>query len=522
MKAVTTAQMQELDRRTIHEFGIPGAVLMERAGHGVARIVRRILRLRQSDQARVLIVAGRGNNGGDAFVAARYLHACGAEVEVLLTGSVSELRGDAAAHFERMRCAGVVCHPKPTVADWETRPAGLAPAWTVIVDGILGTGVSGPVRDLAATAIHCINALASHVPVIAIDVPSGLNSDTGVPEGLAVLADVTVTMGLPKRGLLQPAAVNYVGNLEVVDIGIPQKLLAELSSDLELIAESDLLPILTRRRRDSHKGNFGHLLIISGAAGYAGAVGMAARAALRSGVGLVTALVPECVAAVVAGMAPEAMIHRAAQTEIGSLSAACLRKWGRNVNDFDAVLVGPGMTTHPDSARLVEQLLQTVRTRLIIDADGLNVLAGRTELIRQCPGTVIITPHPGEMARLLGWATPQVQADRFEAARKAANQTGALVVLKGAGTVLAAPQGRILVNMTGNPGMAKGGMGDVLAGLLGGIAAQGLQPLEAAQLAVYIHGRAGDTAAWHTGQIGLTAAEVLASIPLVFAELSGR
>jgi NAD(P)H-hydrate epimerase len=419
VKVVTTAQMRELDARTIAEFGVPGERLMERAGAGVAAAVRRILRLRGRRHGRVLVVAGRGNNGGDAFVAARHLQERQLPVDVWLAGTADELRGDALTHFNRMRAAGVPCREAASESEWDAAGREAAAEADIVLDGLLGTGISGAPRGLAACAVEFVNAAGTRAPVLAIDVPSGLDSDTGRCEGAAARADVTVTMGLPKRGLLEPPALDCVGSLEVVDIGIPPALIAEIRADQELIAEQDLRPLLGRRPRAAHKGNYGHLLIVSGAAGYAGAVSMAARAALRSGVGLVTVLTPASIAAVVAQAAPEAMVHAAAETEAGSLSAGCLRAWGRDMASFDAVLIGPGLTTHDESRRLTESLLRAVRSPLVVDADGLNVLAGDLDPVRRCGSPVMLTPHPGEMARLLGCSAADVQADRPGSARRA-------------------------------------------------------------------------------------------------------
>jgi NAD(P)H-hydrate epimerase len=249
---------------------------------------------------------------------------------------------------------------------------------------------------------------------------------------------------------------------------------------------------------------------------------MAARAALRSGVGLVTVLTPASIAAVVAQAAPEAMVHAAAETEAGSLSAGCLRAWGRDMASFDAVLIGPGLTTHDESRRLTESLLRAVRSPLVVDADGLNVLAGDLDPVRRCGSPVMLTPHPGEMARLLGCSAADVQADRPGSARRAMARARAVVVLKGAGTVVAAPDRTPAVNMTGGPGMAKGGMGDVLAGLIAGLAAQGLEPFDAARLGVFVHGRAGDDAAWRGSQAGLTAGDVIRELAGCFLAIAGR
>jgi len=514
--------MRELDRRTIADFHVPGEVLMDRAGRGVAEVVRRIAELRGLSACEVHVFAGRGNNGGDAFAAARYLSDWGFTVRLWLATAAAQLSGDALAHFRRMASGAALRCELAAEADWPSLPDERFRRADIAVDGLLGTGLSGPARGSVAAAIRLLNALGQHVPVVSIDVPSGLDADTGAATGAIVAADVTVTLGLPKRGLLEPRAADFVGNLEVADIGLPPELWQGLRSEEELIAAEELRTLLPRRARHAHKGEFGRVLIVSGAAGYAGAVTLAARAALRSGAGLVTALVPHGIAPVVAAGAPEAMVHAAAQTEGGSLSADCLRAWNRSLADFDAVLMGPGMTPHAETGSLVETILGMAKAGLVLDADALNVLAGRRERIRRCAGRVILTPHPGEMARLLGVTVAGVQQDRPGSARAIARDTGAVVVLKGAGTIVCAAGQPLHVNLTGNPGMAKGGMGDVLAGLMAGLVAQGLSSLDAARLGVYVHGRAADTVAWRGSQSGMTAGDVIEELPAALRALGGR
>ena len=522
MKAVTSEQMRELDRKTISDFGIPGEVLMDRAGLGVAEVVQFLARIAGYDGPLVQLLAGRGNNGGDAFVAARYLKERGYDVEVWLAAEAGAISGDALKHLSKLKAAKVPFHELPTKVEWDDEAGASTLSGCIVVDGILGTGISGPARGPAAGAISYINALAPRNLVVAIDIPSGLNADTGEAAGDVVTADITATMGLPKRGLLEPRAVESVGAVEVVDIGIPAELTERIECDVELIAVDDLRVILGRRPRQAHKGMFGHVLVFGGAPGYAGAVAMAVEAAARSGAGLVTALVPVGVAAVVAGMVPEAMIHSGAPTGTGSLAADCLAKWNRPLAGFSAILMGPGMTTHDDTLALVRKVLAESRVPVVLDADALNVCAGRLDIIKNASCPVIITPHPGEMARLTGGQVAEVQADRFNTARRMAEQTSAVTVLKGAGTVVAAEGHPLNINLTGNPGMASGGMGDVLSGLIAGLAAQGIAPFDAARAGVYLHGRAGDNVAWRTSQAGMIAGDVIEELPHVFRETTVR
>lgn len=527
MKAVSSKQMRELDRKTITEFRVSGEELMSRAGLGVARAVASLSSSYAWEDPAILLIAGRGNNGGDAFAAARLLKKRGYNVAVWLAGSISDIRGDARTHLTKLKAAKVTLREFSTKAAWDQLTNELlqmnsGPGVTLVVDGILGTGLYGPARGPAAGAIRYINSLARHSLVLAIDAPSGLNSDTGTAEGDVVTADWTVTMGLPKLGLLQPSAVNHVGRLQVANIGIPQSLLEKIESDPELISDADVRPLIARRAADAHKGNFGHLLILGGAAGYAGAISLAGRAALRAGVGLLSMVVPRSIAAVVASTAPEAMVHGAPETELGSLAAASWDNWRAGLSSFSAILVGPGLTLHPDSQKLVERMLQDCSVPLLFDADALNVWAGRLDELKRRQAPLIITPHPAEMARLLGSSAAAVQAQRLATARQAAQRSQALVVLKGAGTLIAQADQPLQINLTGNPGMATGGSGDVLAGILGGFLAQGMKPFDAARAAVFLHGRSGDLAAAEQTQSSLVAGDLIECLPYAFRSLTPR
>ncbi len=505
----------------IKEFEVPGEVLMERAGAGVADFVQCLSRMSGYVKPCILLLAGRGNNGGDAFVAARCLKEHGMEVEVWLAGVSDEITGDALRHLGKMRSAGIVLNELPTIEDWELAPVACHGV-DIIVDGVLGTGISGPARGPAVGAINYINTLSERSVVVSIDVPSGLDADTGRPSGSAVKADITVTMGLPKVGLLEPSAADYVGTLEVIDLGMPDELISPITSDRELINAEDLRKIIKRRSRDAHKGNFGHLLIIGGALGYSGAAALAAEAALRSGAGLVSLLVPESIAPIVAGIVPEAMVHGGSETKEGTLSIGCFSKLKKDLSSFSAVLAGPGMTVHKQTRAVVDRILRKSRCPVVLDADALNVYAKEADIFRSSPCSVIITPHPGEMGRLMDCSADQVQSDRFGAATRAAEKTGSVVILKGAGTIVAANGRPLSVNMTGNPGMASGGMGDVLSGFLAGLVAQGVDPFDAARVAVYLHGRAGDNVALRSSQSGVTAGDVAEELPGVIRELTAR
>lgn len=523
MKLVTATQMRELDRRTVEEANIKGAELMDRAGHGVADIVRRLAEVSGFLTPAVHLIAGRGNNGGDAFVAARSLKASGCTVEVWLACHANQITGDAFIHYNKMLKSGIKAIEIPTVEDWQA--ATDMPFFAdIIVDGVLGTGINGPARGPAAGAIQYINAQSNDELVVAIDVPSGLDADTGRADGEAVRADITATMGLPKLGLLEPGAADFVGALDVIDIGIPREFIEDIDfeTDDEFIHSMDLKNLFPRRNRVAHKGQFGHALLIGGANGYAGSIALAALAALRSGTGLVSVLTPRSVHAVVACSALEAMVMSGTETPAGALDVAAWESIRTKLAHFSALLVGPGLTCTDETRLLVRRILAESTVPLVLDADALNAIAGEPELIAAANVPVILTPHPGEMARLIGGDATSIQVDRRAAARMAVHRAKATVALKGAGTIVAAPGKPLHINMTGNPGMATGGTGDVLAGLVAGLLAQGFKPFDAARAGVFVHGRSGDIAAYRKCQISTIARDVIDELPFSFRELSLR
>lgn len=521
MKCVSSETMRKLDSAAIHDYEVPGEILMDRAGFAVAAWVRRLADSAGSAKPSVLLIAGRGNNGGDVFAAARYLKEWDADTEVWLAGEPSQITGDAARHLSRMRGCGVLLRAMPSCEDWDEIRLALGELPDIIVDGVIGTGLSGPVRGPAASAIHFICSIARFAPVVAIDIPSGLNSDTGKPEGECVKADLTVTMGLPKNGLLQPDALDYIGNVEVADIGIMPELLATVQSDIELITSVDLFPLLPRRVRHTHKGDYGHVLIIGGAPGFSGAAVLCARAASRSGAGLVSVLTPASVYPIIAGAVPDAMVHAAPDIQ-HELDDKALDALPAKLESFSAILIGPGLTANKNSARLVERLLNECNMPLVLDADALNVLAGKPQKLARNCGARIITPHPGEAGRLLKTSTATVQQNRLSAVNALTEQSQATVILKGAGTLIKAPHTIPWLNLTGNPGMAVGGSGDVLAGFLTGMLAQGIAPFDAARLAVFLHGRAADICSWRNSQAGMIASDITDELAGITREIAPR
>lgn len=520
MKSVTCSQMRELERLTI-EQGVSGEVLMERAGRAVADAACEFIDESVLNNPSILIFAGHGNNGGDAFVAARYLHEKRYQVEVFLAAKAGSVQGDAKLHLEKMLALKIPLKEIPDEKGWAD--LSIQAEKNIIIDGLLGTGIKGAPTGVAAAAIKKIQELSRNNFVLSIDVPSGLNADSGMAEGVVVKADVTVTMGLPKIGLIKPSAIEYVGAVEVADIGIAQPLIDKIDSDLMLVTRRDLTEIISRRPRAAHKGTFGHVLVIGGAAGFCGAVAMCARAALRAGAGLVSVLVPARIATVVAGLVPEVMVHAGQDTAHGSLAPESIRNWSKSLDNFSCVLIGPGMTACEATSLVTDEVIRSVKSVLIMDADSINCMKGRAAEIKFAKCPVIITPHPGEMATLLDMTVQDVQQNRFATASIAAEKTGAIVVLKGAGTVISASGRPLWVNLNGNPGMATAGSGDVLGGIIAGLAAQKeTGPFDSAYAGVYLHGRAGDKAARRYSQASMIATDIIDDIPAVIRDVSAR
>lgn len=498
MKAVTTEQIRQLDQRTI-AAGTSGEELMERAGLAVARSAIEFLKRR--DARAVLLFAGKGNNGGDAIVAARHLAAAGCHPTLVLLCRRQELQGDPLAHFQKL-VGEIHVLELPTLDQLSDVVAETEPA--VVVDGLLGTGLKGEVREPYATAIKVINGLRR--PVVAIDIPSGLDSDTGEAHGVCVRADVTVTMGLPKIGLMKPAAADFVGRIEVADIGFPRKFVDEIQTEVELLTASDVAPLLPHRQRSAHKGDFGHLLVIAGSEGYTGAPILTAHAAARAGAGLVTLAMPRNIYSVVAGHCPPEIIPR----PFDGIP---------DTTGFDAVAIGPGMGQQPEIQKIVWKVVSSCSVPMAVDADALNTVAQATTALKKLQRPLVLTPHPGEMARLVRQTAKEVQAHRWEVARSFAQEYGVTLVLKGAGTVITDKSGKLWINSTGNPGMAKGGMGDALTGIIGSFLAQGMTPLDAARAGVFVHGLAGDLACDKFGEQAMLPTDLIDHLGAAFATL---
>jgi NAD(P)H-hydrate epimerase len=514
MRAVlTAAEMRQADRRTIEEIGLPGAVLMENAGAAVARVI-----LERFPGARhPAVLCGKGNNGGDGFAAARRL--LGLRPQVVLLGARADMAGDARLHMGAYERSGGAFTEVPDEAAWPGARERLRGA-DLLVDALLGTGLRKEPGGVVGQAVAEIARRGeAGTPVVAVDIPSGISSDEGEVPGLAVTASVTVTFGAPKYGHVLPPACDHIGELVVADIGITREVIGQTGPRLFLLEAVDAARAFPARAPDSHKGTYGHVLVVAGSLGKTGAAVLAASGALLTGAGLVTVATAAPALPMVAGARPEIMTEPLAATASGGISREAVERAVSLAKKRDAVVLGPGLGQDPGTRDFIREFVRRCPVPLLVDADGLNALApsassraaGALEALRRDSPTVV-TPHPGEMARLAGLKSDEVQRRRLETARALAQETGALVVLKGHRTLLVEADGRAAVNPTGNPGLASGGTGDVLAGMIGALLAR--HPARVAAAAgVYLHGLAGDRAAARRGRESLLAGDVLDSIP---------
>jgi NAD(P)H-hydrate epimerase len=517
MRVLNTDQMREADRRTIEDIGIPSVVLMENAGRqAVAAMEAAFEDLATS---RVGVICGRGNNGGDGFVVARTLIQRGIETMVFLLGSVAEIRGDARTNLEILGRIGLTVVEITDAQEWELHSTEISEC-DVIVDAILGTGFRGRLSGLLETVVADVNSLSA--PVVSIDLPTGVSADTQVLEGEAIDASMTVTLAAPKIPLVFPPADSHAGDLVIADIGIPHPVIDEVEGQyLELLTREQMRELVPVRAPESHKGDFGRVLVIAGSRGRTGAAHLAAMGALKSGAGLVTVATPHSCLPIVAAMAPEYMTEPLEETTSVTIDFAAVDR----VLDMqtDVIALGPGLGQAPGTAAFVQALVERAGVPLVLDADALNAFVGDPERLVGRDGVdVIITPHPGEMARLLGVSVEEVQRDRLGTARDFAAAHRVHVVLKGNRTVIAAPDGRTFVNLTGNAGMATGGTGDLLTGMIAAWFAQLLDAEAASKLAVYLHGTAGDLAEADEGEVALTAGDLMTRLGDAVLELTAR
>lgn len=511
MKIATAQQIKNIDRRAIKDFGIPGPVLMENAAASVMAEMEKFFD--GLCGMRVGILCGKGNNGGDGLALARRLRIRGIAVRVALLAPFPQVAGEARVNLSILRKMDVEIKQNAGV-----QATADIVAWSdIVVDALLGVGPSQPLKGVFAFAVELMNA--SGKPIVAVDVPTGVDADTGAVMGSAVRADLTVTMALLKRGLVLHPGAQHAGTVRVADIGIPSEAIEKENIATSLLDHDVAWGVIGPRASDAHKGDFGHVMVIAGSPGKAGAAIMAARGALRSGAGLVSVAAAQGLVPIIQSQVFEAMCISAAESIDGTIGVGAEEELLRAMSTMSACAVGPGLSTHYETVQVVRNLIQGLTIPTVIDADGLNALAGSTEILKKVRAPLVLTPHPGEMGRLMGISSADVQKDRIGVATGFARKYNVTLVLKGAGTVIAAPNGDVFINSTGNPGMATGGTGDVLTGMIGGFLAQGHGATQAACLAVYLHGLAGDLAAKEKGEAGMIAGDLIEKIPEAIKEV---
>lgn len=524
LKVAGSTEMQRIDRTTIEKYGIAGIVLMERAGISVVNRINEFF-----PGNKVVVLCGGGNNGGDGFVIARELHNRGRGVEVYLSAKPSALKGDAKINYQAAKKSGV---PIAAIDKFLSSSPARNLHDCLIVDALLGTGLNKDVRGAISRVINKVNRVS--LPVISVDIPSGISSDTGRITGCAIKASCTVTFGLPKRGHYLYPGADYTGRLFIEDIGFPKKLLESEKHNVGVVRKDDIISLLPLRPRHSHKGTYGHVLIVGGSRGKTGAALMAAKACLRAGAGLVTIGAPESLVNVFQSRVTEEMVLPLPDKGNGTVSYEAIS----TILEFikkkaNVIAIGPGLSSDEDITKIVCRLITESKVPLVIDADGINAIAGKTGVLKKGGSPVILTPHPGEMARLLqqdakyktrspGMIRTIIENNRIETAIEFAKKTRACLVLKGAPTVTASPDGNAVLNSTGNPGMATAGTGDVLTGMIAALLARKLTPVNAAVMGVYLHGHAGDLVADKKGEGPLIASDIIKSIPVVFKSIVSR
>jgi NAD(P)H-hydrate epimerase len=509
---VTAEEMAAVDRYTISELGIPGRVLMENAGRAAASLI--LQKWRNLARRAVALVCGKGNNGGDGFVVARCLSESSASCSIFLLGKKSEVRGDALANLQVAEKLGLAI----TEVRDETQLPDFA-SYFLLIDALLGTGSRGGLEGLLAKTVERMNA--SGRPLVALDLPTGVHADTGEVGGPCIDADLCVTFGAMKRGLLFSPGREVAGEVHVAEIGFPARAIEAAGVRTHQLHESVIRTWLPQRAPDAFKNRVGQILVIAGSQGFGGAARLAALAALRAGAGLVVLAVPSSLIPAMEASAAE-VIKLALPEENGAVSLDAQFAIAERLEWAEVVAIGPGLGTQAGAQTLVKHVLSTFQKPIVLDADGLNVLASHRERIREAAGPVILTPHPGELARVMNLGIKEIKKNPVEIARQVAIDLKQTLVLKGAPTVIADADGRVLINSTGNAGMATAGSGDVLTGIIAGLLGQKLSGVYAAALGVYLHGLAGDFAREELGVWSVLAGDVLKQLPRAFLHLSKK
>ena len=514
MQILLAEEMRALDRAAEEEIGIPGLVLMENAGRAVADAAEKLLG--SCCHKKVLIFAGKGNNGGDGSGAGRWLHNRDAEVTLVLACTAEELSGSAADELQYyIACGATVL--EVTDADDNLRFAeieNLALQADILIDALMGTGFSGKMRPLFIRLCGCINRVKEKNPackVLAVDIPTGVNADTGEVDGSAVRADTTVTMALPKLGLYLYPGAEHTGAVQVADIGMPASLLKEAAGNRILLTKELVKALLPDRPKNAHKGSAGRVMVVAGSCGYVGAAALSSFAAVKGGAGLVTLLTPENTREILAIKLTEVMVKGLPVSNDRLVMEEAMEVVSEALEKADVLAIGPGFGVSEETGSLIREILVTTAVPCVIDADAITALKDHTELLSHMLAEKVLTPHPGEMARITGIRISEIEKNRVEVARLYAEKWQAVIVLKGAPTVIALPDGTVYLNTTGTPAMATGGSGDVLTGLIAALIGQGLTVADAAVSGVYLHGLAGELAA--KGSVGLAATELLQMLP---------
>ncbi|MCL5006194.1 MAG: NAD(P)H-hydrate dehydratase [Acidobacteria bacterium] len=515
--------MQQIDRLTTERYGVPSLTLMENAGRGVVEFLEQ--RFSPLSTRKIAILCGRGNNGGDGLVVARLLRERGLEPRVLLLAEPGNLRGDAAVNYERLAARGAP-EVVPDPAAWQRIKSSLQ-GCTLLVDALLGTGLSKPLGGFLLTVVQDFPSVFTQARIVAVDLPTGVLADTGDLIGECVRADASVTFTAPKVAHLFPPACHRVGEWIVRPIGTPPDAL-ESNPDLFLnvLQAEDLEWLVRAREPEAHKGNFGHVLILGGSVGKTGAAAMAAKAALRAGAGLATVATAKSALPVIASYSMEVMTEPLPETDAGTVSLDALDHGLLDtlVEGKTVLAVGPGLGRHPETLELVRTVVNKYALPIVLDADGLNAFAGSIQTLQTDGRVRVLTPHPGEMGRLAERKTSAIVAHRLEVAREFAKSHGVQLVLKGFRTLTASPGGHVWVNPTGNPGMATGGSGDVLTGITAALLAQypDRSATEVTAAAVYLHGLAGDIAARELGEASVIAGDILDALPRAYQEIRAQ
>jgi NAD(P)H-hydrate epimerase len=469
------------------------------------------------NERRVAVLAGGGNNGGDGFVIARHLWQQRVEVSVCCLKKSESYRGDAQINLEIIQKLGLPVEESTESKTIAALRAKLADA-DLVVDAMLGTGLDAPVRGFYREVIELVNQEGK--PVLSVDLPSGLNASSGIPLGACIKADVTATFGLPKVGQLVTPGCDFVGNLEVVDIGLPRSVAMKPDPPRIWLEPTDLAHLVRPRSSTSHKGSFGHVLAVGGSVGKTGAGAMAGLGAARAGAGLVTLAVPSSLHELLEVKLTEIMTEPLPETAEQTVAAASLPRLQTLLEGKQALALGPGLSTRQETVQVVLELVENTVCPIVLDADGVNVLVDNLDVLTRAQAPVILTPHPGEMGRLLGCSAGAVQNERLAIVESFSKEYGVTLVLKGARSLISSADGRLAINSSGNPGLASGGTGDVLTGLIAGFLAQGLSPFDAACLGVFCHGKAADRLAMRWGDRGMLATDLLPEIPAVLKSLA--